>query len=69
MHITPLTRVSAIAVYCSALQCVAECCMRRIAMYSCNPAHMHACYQTSSSGMQYGAQVSRCVLQSVARDA
>ena len=47
------------------LQCVADCCMQRIAMSLGNPAHMHACYPTSSSGMQCGAvwcgSVTRCV--------
>jgi len=65
IHVMPLTLILAIQM----LQCVAECCMRRIAMYSCKSAHMHACYPTSSSGMQYGEEESRGVLQSVARDA
>jgi len=31
------------------LQCVAECCKGRIAMYSCNPTHRHACYGVATT--------------------
>ena len=40
---------------CIVLQCVAECCKSRIAMYSCNPMHMHARYQKYCCVMQCGA--------------
>ena len=61
IHVIPFTLILATQM----LQCVAECCMRRIAMYACNPAHMHACYQKYFSVMQCGVvccgSVMRCV--------
>ena len=62
IHIIPLTLILEIQL----LQCVAEYCMRRIAMYSCNPAHMHACYQKYFSVMQCGVVCCRSVTRCVA---
>jgi len=52
------------AVWCTSVtRCVAECCTRRIATYSCNPTHAHACYQRCSSVMQCDAVCCRSVMQ------
>jgi len=52
------------AVWCiSVTRCVAVCCTRRIATYSCNPTHAHAYYQGCSNVMQCDTLSCRSVIQ------